>query len=185
MSKAIYMEDPDGITVEVTLETPDRLERIEFGNRGPVAIDKDGTVRSASAPLDVESVLSALPDHDLGRGLPDDTKVGHVHLYISNLDAANQFYKGLGFLQNMYQPQLGAADLGAGGAFGHRVAINTWQSLNKPQAPEGTAGMRYYTIVFDSAERLKKALQSLPAVQEQNDGYLVSDPSGNKVLLKA
>ncbi len=185
MSKAIYMTDPDGITVEITLETPERLERVEFGNRGPVAVDKDGTVRSASAPLDVQSVLKALPDHDIDRALPDDTKVGHVHLYVSNLDAANQFYRNLGFLQNMYEPRYSAADLGAGGAFGHRVALNTWQSLNKPQAPEGTAGLRFYTIIFDTPERLKTALQFLPAAQAQKDGYLVSDPSGNKILLTA
>jgi catechol 2,3-dioxygenase len=184
MSKAIYMEDPDGITVEVTLETPERLERIEFGNRGPVAVDKDGTIRSASAPLDVQSVLKALPDKDIEKALPDDTKVGHMHLYVANLDAANQFYKNLGFLQNMYEPRYGAADLGAGGAFGHRIAVNTWQG-NKPQAPEGTAGMRFYTIVFDSPERLKAALKFLPSAQEQKDGYLVSDPAGNKILLKA
>jgi catechol 2,3-dioxygenase len=185
MSKAIYMTDPDGITVEITLETPERLERVEFGNRGPVAIDKDGTVRSASAPLDVQSVLKALPDKDIDRALPDDTKVGHVHLYVSNLDAANQFYKNLGFLQNMYEPRYSAADLGAGGAFGHRVALNTWQSLNKPQAPEGTAGLRFYTIIFDIPERLKTALQFLPAAQAQKDGYLVADPAGNKILLTA
>ena len=185
MSKAIYMEDPDGITVEVTLETPERLERVEFGNRGPVAIDKDGTVRSASAPLDVASVLKALPDNDVNKLLPDDTKVGHIHLYVSHLDAANNFYKSLGFLQNMYEPRYAAADLGAGGAFGHRVAINTWQGLNKPQAPEGTAGMRYYTINYDSPERLETALQSLPSAQEDKDGHFVFDPAGNKILLKA
>jgi catechol 2,3-dioxygenase len=38
MSKAIYMEDPDGITVEITLETPERLERLDFGRGRPVAI---------------------------------------------------------------------------------------------------------------------------------------------------
>jgi len=185
MSKAIYMEDPDGITVEVTLETPERFERVEFGNRGPVAIDKDGTVRSATAALDVQAVLKALPDNDLNKPLPDDTKVGHVHLYVSNLDASNQFYKNLGFLQNMYEPRYSAADLGAGGVFGHRVAINTWQSLNKPQAPEGTAGMRFYTIIFDSAERLKTALESVPSAKQESEGYLVTDPAGNKILLKA
>jgi hypothetical protein len=65
MSKAIYMKDPDGITVEITLETPERLERPEIGNSGARAIDKDGTVRSPSAPLDVESVMKALPDNDI------------------------------------------------------------------------------------------------------------------------
>ena len=167
MSKAIYMKDPDGITVEVTLETPERLARVEFGNKGPVAIDRDGTVRSATAPLDVESVLNALPGHDLEKALPDDTKVGHIHLYVANLDAANQFYENLGFVQNMYEPRYSAADLSAGGAFGHRVAMNTWHSLNTPQASEASAGMRFYTIVFDTPERLKTALESLPSAQEQ------------------
>jgi catechol 2,3-dioxygenase len=184
MSKAIYMTDPDGITVEITLETPERLERVEFGSRGPVAIDKDGTVRSASAPLDVQAVLKTLPDNDVNRALPNDTKVGHIHLYVSNLDETNNFYKSLGFIQNMYEPKYSAADLGAGGAFGHRVALNTWQSLNKPQAPEGTAGMRYYTINFDTPERLKTALQHLPNAEVQKGGFMVADPAGNKILLK-
>lgn len=185
MSKAIYLEDPDGITVEITLETPERLARLEFGPRGPVAIDTDGTVRAATAALDVPAVLKALPDHDLERPLADDTKVGHIHLYVSDVEAAHRFYKDLGFLQNMYLPQYGMADLGAGGAFGHRIAVNAGHTRNKPQAPAGTAGLRYYTIKFDTPERLTKALQILPAAQAQPDGYLVADPAGNNVLLTA
>jgi len=185
MSKAIYMTDPDGITVEITLETPERLDRLDFSQGAPKAIDRDGTVRSPSAPLDVQSVLEALPDHDFNRTLADDTKVGHMHLYVSNLEAANDFYLNLGFIQNMYLPDLGMYDLGAGGSFKHRIAFNAWQSLNKPQAPEGTAGLRYYTIKFDTPERLKTALLSLPSAQEQKDGYIVADPAGNKILLKA
>ena len=183
MSKPIYMEDPDGITVEITLETPERLDRLDISTRGAVAIDKDGTRRSPSAPLDVQSVLKALPDNDLTRGLGDDTKVGHIHLYVSHLEAANNFYLGLGFIQNMRLPQFGMYDLSAGGTFGHRVAFNAWHSLDKPQAPEGTAGMRFYTINFDTPERLKTALQLLPSAQEQKDGYFVFDPAGNKILL--
>ncbi|HEX8656520.1 MAG TPA: VOC family protein, partial [Hymenobacter sp.] len=183
MSKALYLEDPDGITVEITLETPERLARLEFGPRGPVAIDINGTVRAASAALDVPAVLKALPDHDLTRPLADDTKVGHVHLYVSDVEAAHRFYKGLGFLDNMYLPQYGMADLGAGGAFGHRIAVNAGHTCNKPQAPAGTAGLRHYTIKFDTTERLNLALQTVPFVEEQPDGYLVADPAGNKVLL--
>ncbi|HYD90219.1 MAG TPA: VOC family protein, partial [Flavobacterium sp.] len=82
MSKAIYMEDPDGITVEITFETPERLDRLDFSSGRPVAIDKDGTVRSPSAPLEVQAVLKALPDSDFSRTLADDTYVGHMHLYV-------------------------------------------------------------------------------------------------------
>jgi catechol 2,3-dioxygenase len=184
MSKAIYMEDPDGITVEITLETPERLERLDFSKGAPKAIDKDGTVRSPSAPMDVQAVLKALPDNDIDRPLAEDTKVGHMHLYVSNLETTNDFYLSLGFIQNMALPNLGMYDLSAGGAFKHRIAFNAWHSLNKPQAPEGTAGMRYYTINFDTPERLQTALQHLPSAEAQKDGYLVADPAGNKILLK-
>jgi catechol 2,3-dioxygenase len=184
MSKAIYMEDPDGITVEITLETPERLDRLDFSKGNPKAIDRDGTVRSPSAPLDVESVLKALPDQDIEKPLADDTKVGHMHLYVADLESTNQFYLNLGFLQNTSLQQYGIYDLSAGGAFGHRIAFNNWQSKNKPQAPEGTAGMRFYTIIFDSPERLQAALKHLPSAQKQSGGYLVSDPAGNKILLK-
>jgi len=184
MSKAIYMEDPDGITVEITLETPERLERLDFSKGAPRAIDKDGTVRSPSAPLDVQAVLKALRENDISRPLADDTKVGHMHLYVSNLEATNDFYLSLGFIQNMALPNLGMYDLSAGGPFKHRIAFNAWQSLNKPQAPEGTAGMRYYTINFDTPERLKTALKAFPSAQERKDGYIVNDPAGNKILLK-
>ena len=185
MSKALYMEDPDGITVEVTLETPERMARLEFGPQGPVAIDTDGTVRAASAALDVEAVLKALPDHDLTQPLADGTKVGHVHLYVSDVEAAHRFYKSLGFLDNMYLPQYGMADLGAGGAFGHRIAVNAGHTRGRPQAPAGTAGLRYYTIRFDTQERLKTALQTVSSAQEKAGGFLVADPAGNQVLLTA
>lgn len=184
ISKAIYMTDPDGITVEITLETPERFVRYEFKNGTLQALEPNGTLRNGVAPLDVESVLKALPDNQISLGLPDDTKVGHLHLYASNLEAEIQFYQNLGFLPNPYEPGFGFADLGAGSAFIHRIGLNTWQSLNKPQAPEGTAGMRFFTIIFDTPERLKAALQFLPSAQQQKDGYLVSDISGNKILLK-
>ena len=185
MSKALYLEDPDGITVEITLETPERMARLEVGPRGPVAIVTDGIVRSATAALDVPAVLKALPDNDLDRPLADDTKVGHVHLYVSDVEAAHRFYKGLGFLDNMYLPQYGIADLSAGGAFGHRIAVNSGHTRHKPQAPAGTAGLRHYTIKFDSTERLTQALQTVPFAEQQPAGYLVADPAGNKVLLTA
>ena len=96
ISKAIYLEDPDGITVEITLETPERFKRYDFKN-GLQAVDTDGTMRSGAAPLDVELVLKALPDNQIVHELPYDSKIGHIHLYVSNLESALQFYKNLGF----------------------------------------------------------------------------------------
>jgi len=45
--------------------------------------------------------------------------------------------------------------------------------------------MGYYTINFDSSERLKTAVNTFPSAQPQKDGYMLADPAGNKILLTA
>jgi catechol 2,3-dioxygenase len=183
MSKAIYLKDPDGIEVEITLETPERLRSFQIKGGRPVAVAADGTVRDGSAPLDIQSVLSTLPAGESEAPLAIGTKVGHVHLYTANLEAAHDFYKRLGFVPANYWADLHGADLGAGGPFKHRIAINTWQGEGAPQSPPGTARMRHFTVRFESQAQLDAALHSNPAAEQRADGYLVSDPSGNKVLL--
>lgn len=83
----------------------------------------------------------------------------------------------------MLNPFSGRADLGAGGAFKHRLAINTWQGEGVPQSPPGTARMRYFTIRFASQDLLNAALRTLPAAEPRAEGYLVRDPSGSQIML--
>jgi len=184
MSKAIYLEDPDGMTVEITLETPERFPdwTLRFEGRSIYVIDDKGQKRSPAEPLDMREVLSHLPK-DADAKLRDGTKVGHVHLYVGDIPKAAAFYEGLGFSRNVYYPQLGMADFGAGGAFRHRVATNLWMGPNAPQAPAGTAGMRHYTIRFADQARLDAALAKHPEAVAREDGHVLADPSGNKIVL--
>jgi len=183
MSKAIYLLDPDGITVEITLETPWRMREMVLSDGGPHVVHTDGTISSGRDPLDVQAVLATLHDDDTTVPVPVGTRIGHVHLYVGDLDAAYKFYAGLGFNPALYAPRFGAGDLGAGGAFNHRIAVNTWQGQGAPQTPEGTARMRHFTIRLDSGERLDAALPTLSAATETDAGYLTRDPSGNAILL--
>ena len=43
-SKATYLSDPDGIQLELTLETPERMSEIEIGPASLVIRDSDGRV---------------------------------------------------------------------------------------------------------------------------------------------
>ena len=185
MSKAIYLEDPDGITIEITLETPERFDRYEFGNGTLEVLDSEGNLNSAAAPLDVASLLSALPDNQIINSLAEDTKIGHMHLYVSNIESSIGFYQSLGFTPNPRGVGFPFADLGAGGEFTHRIGINNWQSSNKPHAPDDTAGMRYFTIIFHTHKKLEIAITNGLKYLKQDDGYLVTDPSGNRMLLQA
>ena len=181
-SKAIYLLDPDGITVEITLETPERLHAVEYGDRSMLVVDRDGTPRSGRERLDLEAVLDNLTGMD-DAPVVEGTRIGHVHLYGSDVDASYAFYKNLGFVDGIYAPSFGAVDFGAGGAFNHRIGVNTWQGAGAPPAPEGTARMRHFTMRFDRASELDDALGSMRGPQVVEGGHLVRDPSGNSILL--
>jgi catechol 2,3-dioxygenase len=186
MSKAIYLLDPDGITVEITLETPERLREVVLGKDSIHSVRIDGSLPSGVDLLDVQAVLSTLPSREVSAVVPAGTRIGHVHLHVGDLMAAYQFYRWLGFDQALWAPQIGMGDLGAGGAFNHRIAVNTWQGVNVSQSPAGSARMRHFTIRFDTRERLDGVLAGLPTeIAAMEGGYAVKDPSGNAILLTA
>jgi catechol 2,3-dioxygenase len=181
-SKAIYLDDPDGLGLEFTLETPERLRSVRMTPAGPEVIDASGRRRSGRDPLDVREVLSHLPDRDLDRPLPTGTNIGHMHLHVGDIAANRRFYgDDLGFiLANDFGS---GVDFHANGRFKHRMAINVWQGVGVTQPPAGTAGLRHFTIRFDSRERLQAALERVHAVEPHVDGSLVRDPAGNAMVL--
>jgi catechol 2,3-dioxygenase len=69
------------------------------------------------------------------------TRIGHVHLKVADLDRAIAFYSGvLGFeVTQRYGPQ--AAFLSAGG-YHHHIGLNTWESRaarrRRPATPAST-----------------------------------------------
>lgn len=186
MSKAIYLNDADRLMLELTLETPERVRRYAVSGDGGLLdiVDNEGRRRGGTEPLDVEQVLRALPDRDFSRPLPEGTKIGHVHLHVDDLETSTRFYRDvLGFIENTYAPNWGMADLYAGGRFPHRIALNTWQGAGAPQPPAGTAGLRHFTVRYDSERRLEEALQRAGRAERRSDGGVVRDPAGNAVLL--
>jgi catechol 2,3-dioxygenase len=184
MSKAIYLDDPDGIGLEFTLETPERVRSMRMTPAGPEIIDASGQRRSGRDPLDVREVLSTLPEEDISRPLPVGTKIGHVHLHVGDIDAGQRFYRDdLGFIDANHFGS--GADFHANGRFKHRLAINVWQGVGVSQPPAGTAGLRYFTIRFDGTERLQAALDRVDGAKPHSDGHLVRDPAGNAMVLSA
>lgn len=182
MSKSLYLEDPDGITVEFTLETPERFVRVVSG-RGIGIEDSDGNIKSASEYLDVKSILKDVTDTEANLPIDNDAYLGHLHLYANNVERSNTFYQNIGFNTFNYMPQFMYADLGCGGAYKHRIALNSWHGINKPLAPKDSAGMRHFHIQFNSQDRLKIALKQITVIEEKDNGYWCKDATGNILLL--
>ncbi len=189
-SKATYLDDPDGIGLELTLETPERMSEMRVSGNQIVLIDSDGRPRSPVEPLDTEEVFSHLGgDADLDVPLPAATKVGHVHLHVADLEAANAFYRDqLGFEEHTFL-LIGMADLHTGGSFPHRMALNVWQGVGAPQPPPGTAGLRHFTIVARDEPGRAAIVARLEAagidLEAEGDDLFARDPAGNRFRLAA
>ncbi len=182
MSKSIYLEDPDGINVEFTLETPERFKRV-VTEKGIAMEGTDGVIRPASARLDLEESLRHLKDTNIFKMISEETKIGHFHLYANNVEASNTFYKNIGFSKFNYMPEYLYADVGAGGDYKHRIAMNAWHGINRPLAPKENAGMRHFQIIFESEQTLQKGILNIKNTTQKDGGYWISDPSGNNILL--
>ncbi|MBI2730995.1 MAG: VOC family protein [Sphingobacteriales bacterium] len=92
--------------------------------------------------------------------VPSETKIGHVHLKVSDLDKALSFYKDLlGFeITQRYGTQ--AVFISAGG-YHHHIGLNTWYSKNAPPAPRNTAGLFHTAILYPTRKDLAIALKRL------------------------
>jgi catechol 2,3-dioxygenase len=188
-SQATYLDDPDGIGLELTLETPERVAEMSVRGEEFRIVDTEGRLRRPVEPLDTEAVFSRLGDAALDEPLPAGTKLGHVHLHVGDLDVANAFYRDqLGFEEHTFL-LLGMADLHTGGRFPHRMALNVWQGEGAPQPPAGTAGLRHFTIVAREAAGLAAIRNRLEAagvdLEADGDALFARDPSGNRFQLAA
>lgn len=92
--------------------------------------------------------------------IPPATRIGHVHLKVSDLERSLEFYCGLlGFeLTTRYGSQ--AAFVSAGG-YHHHIGLNTWQSEGAPPAPADGVGLYHTAIVYPERKDLAAILNRL------------------------
>ena len=86
------------------------------------------------------------------------TRIGHVHLKVSDLERALAFYCGvLGFqLTQRYGKQ--AAFISAGG-YHHHIGLNTWESQGGKPPPRGSTGLFHVAILYPDRKELADALR--------------------------
>lgn len=123
MSKAVYLNDPDGFGIEVAHETPERFGRFAKGP-GFGLYEATGQLRSGREPLDLARELQAVTSDPMAP--LEGAFVAHLHLQVPALEPALDWYARLGFARNLHLPQMGFADMGAGAAYTHRLAMNVW-----------------------------------------------------------
>ena len=177
VSEALYLRDPEGNGIEIYRDRPrDRWDR------------DNGELRMATLPLDLDGVLGEIDAGDEPpNGMPAGTTMGHVHLQVADIPAAEGFYNGAIGLDVMVRSYPGALFLSAGG-YHHHLGLNTWQSQGAPPPPEGALGLDRYELTLPSEAAVDEAAEALGEQGDPvrvEDGVLARDPSGNRVLLTA
>jgi catechol 2,3-dioxygenase len=175
VSEAIYLRDPDWHGIEIYRDRP----RSEWEREGEF-------VKMATIPLDVQGVLTALEGGETEfERIPPGTTMGHVHLQVADIPAAEQFYGDvLGFdLQARYGAQ--ATFMSAGG-YHHHVGANTWNSRGAAPPPPGSAALRHATVLLPDASELERVVARIPDAEQAADGngVVVRDPSQTTLLLR-
>ena len=188
MTKTTYLDDPEGNGIELYAESPeDGIFTIE--NNDFVTRRADGTLSDGREPLDVDALLSHLKEDDkLDVPIPPETRVGHVHLHVRNVQEAVDFYHGIiGFDVMGLSSTFQAAFISAGG-YHHHLGLNAWQGEGAPPPPADAVGLRHFTIDFANQEALNEVIKRIDDAgipsNKTDDGLLVYDPSQNGVVLR-
>jgi catechol 2,3-dioxygenase len=133
VSEAAYLSDPAGNGIELCVDRSRHL----WGSPG-------GEIVMTTQALDVPALLAATPGP--APALPEGTRVGHVHLRVSTLEAAEAFYVhrlGMAVTTRRYP---GALFFSAGG-YHHHVAANVWGGVGLPHPAPGHQGLVSFDVV--------------------------------------
>ncbi len=175
VSEALYLDDPDGNGIEIYRDRP----RGEWHWR-------EGRVEMDTRRLDLGGLLAEPGSERPWEGLPTGTSIGHVHLHVRDLDEAERFYhETLGFdVTTRYGDQ--ALFVSAGG-YHHHVGLNTWAGAGAAPPPDGSAGLRYFTVRLPEVSELERVVRRLRedgvAFEEQPGLIRLRDPSGNGISI--
>lgn len=120
-----------------------------------------------------------------------DVKIGHIHLTVSDLDKALEFYRDLlGFEITAWYGK-SAVFLSAGN-YHHHIGLNTWAGSNATPPPKGHTGLYHFAIAYPDRKELAKAFKRLWEANYPIEGasdhgvsesIYIADPDGNGVEL--
>ncbi len=123
--------------------------------------------------------------------IPSETRIGHVHLKVANLQRAINFYCGLLGFELVMKYGHDAAFVSAGG-YHHHIGLNTWYSKDAPPASPRSVGLFHTAILYPTRkdlaiiyDRIKRANYPLTGASDHgvSEALYLDDPDGNGVEL--
>lgn len=171
VSEALYLNDPFGLGIE--------LYRDRARGEWP---RENGRLRMYTEQLDVEGLLAEVEkESPEWTGIAAGTDIGHVHLHVSDLAKAEEFYcRRIGF-EVTERGYPGALFVSAGG-YHHHLGLNIWAGRGAPPPPSDAVGLFAYSIVILDTfawQTLAREFEAAGAVVNKTDRQIaVRDQDG-------
>lgn len=107
--------------------------------------------------------------------IPAETRIGHVHLKVADIQRSLDFYCGLLGFEITTTYGTDAAFISAGG-YHHHIGLNVWFSRNMAPAPVNAVGLFHTAICYPTRRDLAAILHRLRAA-----GYPLTGASDHGV----
>ena len=123
--------------------------------------------------------------------VPGNTRIGHVHLKVADLERSLKFYRDVLGFREMQRYGNGAVFISAGG-YHHHIGLNTWYSKDAGPAPVKSAGLFHTAILYPTRKdlaaifnRLIEAKYPLTGASDHgvSEALYLDDPDSNGVEL--
>lgn len=187
MTKTTYLDDPEGNNIELYCESPE--DGVNEITNGEFYVRRaDGSISDGREAMDMDALFSNLTEDDrLDLPAPPETRLGHFHLYVSNLSETRHFYHDLLGFDDMGTARSFHMGMVSAGGYHHHIGYNTWQGEGAPPPPEDALGLLYFSINLANAQELERMDGLLDekgvTFERRPDGLFMRDPSQNALLL--
>jgi len=188
MTKTTYLDDLEGNGIELYCESPED-GTWKFANGRYESYRTDGSWSDGREPLDMEALFKYIGEDDkLDAPIPPQTRIGHVHLHIRNVEEAVGFYHGIIGFDVMGVAKMYRMGFVSAGGYHHHIGLNTWQGEGAPPPPPDAVGLRYFTIDLPTQAAYDEVVARVDAAgipsNQSEAGLLLHDPSQNGVVLR-
>ncbi|MEP0806385.1 MAG: VOC family protein [Chloroflexota bacterium] len=189
MTKTTYTHDAEGNEIELYCESPEDGVFIVNTDGSFYAQWADGRPSDGREPLDLDALFSHLqPDDRLDPPVPPETRMGHFHLYVSNLAETRRFYHDLLGFDDMGTARGFRMGMVSAGGYHHHIGYNTWQGEGAPPPPPDALGLKHISFTFPTPEAWSAFLARVEELElpynQTEEGILLTDPAQNAVLFE-
>ncbi len=130
VSQALYLSDPEGNGIEVYADRP----RDQW-------VWQNSSINMATLPLNAQALLKQAKPFE---GFSTETRLGHMHLNVGNLDASLAFYQKFGM--ELTADLFNQARFVSWDGYHHHLGLNVWAGRNAHRVEPDVYGIDFFEL---------------------------------------